>query len=102
MKAPASQSPAQEPTKINQVEQLSFEQAVAELESLVEKLNHGTIPLEQALEDYERGRILLEHCQKTLQKAERRIQVWSKQGLQDYSNNSNKSLAAEGEGSDGR
>ena len=52
----------------------SFESAIAELEAIVQEMETGAIPLEQALERYQRGANLLKHCQQTLQAAEQRVQ----------------------------
>lgn len=51
----------------------SFEAAVSELESIVREMESGTISLEQALEQYQRGMGLLKFCQDTLANAEQRI-----------------------------
>ena len=52
----------------------SFESAIAELESIVQAMETGSITLEQALENYQRGTCLLKYCQETLQAAEQRVQ----------------------------
>ncbi|HJV24793.1 MAG TPA: exodeoxyribonuclease VII small subunit [Aromatoleum sp.] len=52
----------------------SFESAIAELESIVQAMETGSITLEQALEHYQRGTNLLKYCQETLQAAEQRVQ----------------------------
>ena len=52
----------------------SFESAIAELESIVQAMETGSITLEQALEHYQRGTSLLKYCQETLQAAEQRVQ----------------------------
>jgi exodeoxyribonuclease VII small subunit len=51
----------------------SFESAIAELESIVQEMESGSITLEQALERYQRGAGLLKYCQETLQVAEQRV-----------------------------
>ena len=51
----------------------SFESAIAELESIVQQMESGSITLEQALEHYQRGTGLLKYCQQTLQAAEQRV-----------------------------
>ena len=56
------------------VEQLSFEDALAELESVVEKLEGGTLDLNQTVMLYQRGRTLAAHCQHLLDAVELRIQ----------------------------
>lgn len=55
-------------------ETLSFEQAMAELESLVKKLEEGRLPLEEALQAYERGTLLKKQCEQKLQDAKMRVE----------------------------
>ena len=52
-----------------------FEAAIAELESIVKKLEDGDLPLEKSLELYERGVQLSRFCHARLEEAERRIEV---------------------------
>jgi exodeoxyribonuclease VII small subunit len=53
---------------------LSFEQALAELESIVAQLESGQAPLEQSIELYERGARLKAHCEKRLDHAKLRVE----------------------------
>ena len=53
---------------------LTFEAALEQLESIVEALEAGDTPLEQLVEQYEKGTQLLEHCRTKLGEAELRIQ----------------------------
>jgi len=53
---------------------LSFEQAIKELTSIVEKIEQGEIPLQDSLQQYERGMALIKHCRTILAKAEKRIE----------------------------
>jgi exodeoxyribonuclease VII small subunit len=57
-----------------------FEAAIAELESIVKKLEEGELPLEQSLELYERGLKLSRFCHSRLEEAERRIEVLNERG----------------------
>jgi len=57
------------------INDLSFENALAELERIVRALDTGQSSLEASLRDYERGIQLLRHCHATLQNAERRIEI---------------------------
>jgi exodeoxyribonuclease VII small subunit len=52
-----------------------FEQSLAELEKLVERLEQGDLPLEEALKDFERGVELTRHCQTALKAAQQRVEV---------------------------
>ncbi len=51
-------------------EALSFEQALSELETLVERLESGQQGLEQDLSDFQRGIALVRHCERQLEEAE--------------------------------
>ncbi len=51
-----------------------FEQALAELEALVEKLESGDLPLEDALKQFERGIELTRICKKSLKDAELKVE----------------------------
>jgi exodeoxyribonuclease VII small subunit len=52
-----------------------FEQALAELENLVQRLEQGDTSLEQSLQDFERGIELTRTCQQALKQAEQKIQI---------------------------
>jgi exodeoxyribonuclease VII small subunit len=52
-----------------------FEQALAELEQLVETLEHGDLPLDEALRRFERGVELTRHCQGALKAAHQRVEI---------------------------
>ena len=52
-----------------------FEGAIAELETIVRRLEEGDLALEQSLELYERGVKLSRYCHARLEEAERRIEV---------------------------
>ncbi len=57
-----------------------FEAAIAELESIVKKLEDGDLPLETSLQLYERGVQLSRFCHSSLEEAERRIEVLNERG----------------------
>ena len=54
---------------------VDFEQALGELEAVVEKLEHGDLPLEEALKQFERGIELTRGCQASLKQAEQRVEI---------------------------
>jgi len=56
------------------ISNLSFEDAIKELTDIVGKIEKGQIPLQNSLEQYERGMALIKHCQAILKKAEKRIE----------------------------
>jgi exodeoxyribonuclease VII small subunit len=53
---------------------LSFEKALAELEQIVDRLEKGTVALEDSIALYERGEALKAHCEALLTTAEQRIE----------------------------
>jgi exodeoxyribonuclease VII small subunit len=59
-----------------------FEQALAELEALVERLERGDLPLDEALKTFERGVELTRHCQGSLKAAQQRVEILLKRNGQ--------------------
>ena len=53
--------------------EMSFEEAMRELEALVGKLERGDVPLEQSIELYQRGEALKAHCEQKLTDAEEKV-----------------------------
>ena len=56
------------------IAQMTFESALAELESIVERLEGGKVDLEESITIYERGEKRKDHCEQLLKKAEARIE----------------------------
>lgn len=54
---------------------LNFEEAIGELEDLIETMENDQLPLETLVSSYEKGAELLQHCQKLLADAKKRIEV---------------------------
>jgi exodeoxyribonuclease VII small subunit len=52
-----------------------FEQALAELEALVTRLERGDLPLEEALKSFERGVALTRACQASLSAAQQKVEI---------------------------
>ena len=52
-----------------------FESTIAELETLVDEMEHGDISLEESLKKFERGIELTRNCQKALQEAEQKVRM---------------------------
>jgi exodeoxyribonuclease VII small subunit len=64
----------------NDISKLTFEQAIKQLTEIVGKIEQGKIPLQDSLEQYEKGMALIKHCRGILEKAEKRIEKISKEG----------------------
>lgn len=72
---PKSSAPANQPA-------VDFEAAMSELESLVERLETGDLPLEESLKSFERGVALTRSCQSALKDAEQKVEVLLKKAGQ--------------------
>jgi exodeoxyribonuclease VII small subunit len=57
-----------------EIAKMPFEAALAELESIVDKLEKGAVALEESITLYERGEALKAHCDRLLKNAEMRIE----------------------------
>ena len=58
----------------NDISKLGFEDAVKELSGIVGSIESGQTPLQDSLEQYEKGMSLIKHCREILEKAEKRIE----------------------------
>lgn len=58
----------------NDIEKLSFEEALKQLEEIVRKLESGGTNLESSIEDYTRGNALKAHCEKKLSEAKMKVE----------------------------
>ncbi len=56
------------------LDDLSFEEALSELETIVGSLESGKAPLESSIQSYERGIALKKHCEKKLSEAQEKIE----------------------------
>jgi exodeoxyribonuclease VII small subunit len=69
-RAQATDSQMADNTDVNK---LSFEKAIEELESIVKRLEEGKVPLEESVAIYERGEALKRRCEELLRQAEARV-----------------------------
>ena len=53
---------------------MSFEDALAELEQIVRRLEAGQVKLDEAILSYERGAQLKQHCERKLNEAQQRVE----------------------------
>jgi exodeoxyribonuclease VII small subunit len=63
-----------EPSPPPDMAALSFEDALAELEGIVRRLETGSAKLDEALAAYERGTLLKRHCEAKLREAQARVE----------------------------
>lgn len=69
---------------VEEAGKLNYEDALARLESIIERVERGEIGLEESLDEYRRGRALLQRCQSILDVAEqdvRRLTLADAEGL---------------------
>ncbi len=70
---------------------LSFEESIKELTNIVGKIEQGQIPLQDSLQQYEKGMALIKHCRTILNKAEKRIEkITREEDSEDELQNKNK------------
>ena len=62
-----------EPNLTADIAAMSFEDALAELEGIVRRLEGGQVKLDDAIQSYERGAQLKRHCEKKLNEAQQRV-----------------------------
>jgi exodeoxyribonuclease VII small subunit len=63
-----------EPSEYTDIKDLSFEQALKELEAIVDRLEKGDVELERSILIYERGEALKARCDALLRKAEAKVE----------------------------
>ena len=73
--------------KKDDISELSFEESIKELTNIVGKIEQGQIPLQDSLEQYEKGMALIKQCRTILEKAEKRIEKVSEQELKSQETN---------------
>lgn len=62
-----------DPTGAADIAAMSFEDALAELEQIVRRLEAGQVKLDDAIRAYERGAQLKRHCEQKLNEAQQRV-----------------------------
>src|SRR3954464_4074997 len=62
-----------DPINTTNIAAMSFEDALAELEQIVRRLEAGQVKLDDAIQCYERGAQLKQHCERKLNEAQQRV-----------------------------
>ena len=62
-----------DPGVVSDIAAMSFEDALAELEQIVRRLEGGQVKLDEAILSYERGAQLKQHCERKLNEAQQRV-----------------------------
>jgi exodeoxyribonuclease VII small subunit len=65
---------AKEPALPKEIASLSFEDALKELETIVQQLEQGKTKLDDAITAYERGALLKRHCEQKLAEAKMKVE----------------------------
>ncbi|MBN9541024.1 MAG: exodeoxyribonuclease VII small subunit [Reyranella sp.] len=65
---------AKEPALPKDIAALSFEDALKELEGIVQQLERGQVKLDEAISAYERGALLKRHCEQRLAEAKMKVE----------------------------
>ncbi len=69
---------------MNEEDKITFEQAMEKLEAIVEKLEEGDIPLEEAISIYKEGMDLSRICQEKLKNVEEQLtQIITEDGIKE-------------------
>ena len=68
-----SDPPISDPSGSAEIAAMSFEDALAELEQIVRRLEAGQVKLDDAIQYYERGAQLKRHCEQKLSEAQQRV-----------------------------
>jgi exodeoxyribonuclease VII small subunit len=81
---------------------LSFEDALANIEEIVESMEGDQLPLEDLVTQYEKGSVLLKHCESILSSARKRIELITlanrEDSGQDIAQNHSPSASSENDG----
>ena len=72
------------PKKAPEQPSASFEEAMAELEQLVAKMESGELPLEASLAAYQRGSELVKYCAAQLERVEKQVKVLEGEMLKPF------------------
>ena len=70
---------AEQANDYQDITEMSFEQALAELEEIVRRLESGQANLDKSIDDYTRGTALKAHCQQKLADAKLKVEKIMKQ-----------------------
>ena len=72
------------PAAKGKIDEMSYEKAFAELESIVARLEEEQQPLDETLALYERGQELAKHCATLLEKAELKVKQLSGEEITSF------------------
>ena len=70
-------------TRTPPAEKLTYEQAVSELETIIDRIEQGEVGLEESLAQYRRGAALLRRCRAILDEADQQIEELTAEETED-------------------
>ena len=79
---------------------ITFEQALEQLEAIVARMEDGKLPLEESLAAYQRGAELLRQCRGRLDDAQQQVRILEDGSLKDFASGTGKDFANNGTGED--
>jgi exodeoxyribonuclease VII small subunit len=59
-------------------EAFNFEQSVEQLQTIIERMEQGNLPLEESLQRFEEGIALIRKCQQALEQAQQKVEILTK------------------------
>ena len=66
------------------ISKMTFEQAIDTLTEIVDGIEAGQMPLQESIDNYEKGMTLIKHCRTILQTAEKKIEkIATEKGVQE-------------------
>lgn len=68
-------------------EPADFEKSLASLNRIIEKIEGGSLSLDESLKYFEEGIALIRGCQKTLAEAEQKVQILTGKSIDDFKSN---------------
>jgi len=86
---------AQKARKEPPAEKLSYEEAISELEGIIERIEDGKSGLEDSLEAYRRGAALIQRCRSLIDVAEQQVKKVSLNALSDEARKGGRGANAE-------
>ena len=68
-------------------EPVDFEKSLTSLNNIIEKIEGGSLSLDESLKYFEEGIALIRSCQKTLTEAEQKVQILTGKSIDDFKSN---------------
>ena len=73
--AATAKTPPELSDSADALDEVSFEQAIVELEQIVDQMEQGEVSLQDSLQAYQRGALLVTHCRQSLDAVAEQVKV---------------------------